>query len=42
MMMVSDFFTISVAFRADIGIEYFLAVFGILVLVNLLKWFKKQ
>ena len=39
--MLSNFFTVSVAFRADIGMEYLFAVFGVLVLVHLVKKLKK-
>jgi len=33
--MLSDFVTFTVALRADVGLEWIFAVFGILVLVKL-------
>jgi len=40
--MLSDFFTFTVAFRADIDFTWVFAIFGVLVLVNLLKWYKRR
>ena len=40
--MLGDFLTMTVACRLDIGVEYLFAVFGVLVLVHLVKKLKKR
>ena len=40
--MIGDVLVFSFAVRGDLRVEWLFAVFGTLVLVNLLKWYKRR